>query len=72
MCDNNPQKLKLIHCRFASPVVPGDVLRTEIWEITGSSVPFAEENKGKGLRTVQFRTCVGGREVVGNGVAVLE
>lgn len=31
LCDNNPQRLTRIDVRFASPVFPGETIRTEIW-----------------------------------------
>lgn len=70
-CGNSPHNLEMVHCRFSSPVIPGDLLRTEIWDVTEQDWPLCKENKAKGLRTVKFRTMVKDREVVGNGVATM-
>ena len=31
LCDNQPARLRAMNCRFASPVFPGETLRTEVW-----------------------------------------
>ncbi len=56
-CGYDAQRLKRMCCRFSSPVFPGDVIRTEIWE------------NGPDIR---FRCCVpqrGGAVVLSHGQA---
>ena len=31
LCDNRPERLRRLDARFASPVYPGETIRTEIW-----------------------------------------
>ncbi len=31
LCGNDPDRLRRLDLRFASPVYPGDTLRTEVW-----------------------------------------
>ncbi|MGH8446904.1 MAG: MaoC/PaaZ C-terminal domain-containing protein [Solimonas sp.] len=31
LCDNDAARLRVLNCRFASPVFPGETLRTEVW-----------------------------------------
>jgi acyl dehydratase len=35
-CGNNPAGLKQLSARFSSPVFPGELIRTEIWDDAGS------------------------------------
>lgn len=57
LCDNDPGRLRVMNCRFASPVFPGETIRTEIWR----------EDEG----TAAFRCSVPEREVMvlNNGYA---
>jgi acyl dehydratase len=32
LCDNEPSRLRKLNVRFASPVMPGETLRTEVWK----------------------------------------
>jgi acyl dehydratase len=38
-CDGDPSRLSAIRLRFTAPVVPGDVIRTDIWQ-DGSEIRF--------------------------------
>lgn len=61
---SDPTRLKLFQARFASPVMPGDRLITEMW-VTGK--------KEDGCEEVVFLTRVdGGKVVLSNGRALLE
>ncbi|KAI8999919.1 HotDog domain-containing protein [Hyaloraphidium curvatum] len=70
-CDGVARRLRMVHCRFASPVIPGDLLRTELWDASDSGLPLAEEKKKEGQKLVRFRVMVGDRVVVSNGVAAI-
>ena len=35
-----PERVKSLHCRFSSPVYPGDTIRTEIWNASNGKVSF--------------------------------
>ncbi|MES2258564.1 MAG: MaoC/PaaZ C-terminal domain-containing protein [Pseudomonadota bacterium] len=39
-CDNDPARLRKLNLRFASPVYPGETLRTEIWHLNPGQVAF--------------------------------
>ncbi len=39
-CDNDAARLRKLNVRFASPVYPGETLRTEIWKLTPGQVAF--------------------------------
>ncbi len=56
-CGGNPALLRAIHLRFTAPVLPGDVVRTELWQ--------SEAKRGDGQ--VRFRARVPDR-----GVTVIE
>jgi acyl dehydratase len=58
-CDHDPARLKALDVRFAAPVLPGELLRTQIW---------------RDEQVVSFQTRVVGRDVVvlSNGRAVVE
>lgn len=57
LCDNDPARLRAMNCRFASPVFPGETIRTEIWR--------------EGAGQAAFRCSVPERELVvlNNGYA---
>ncbi|PPJ59159.1 hypothetical protein CBER1_03024 [Cercospora berteroae] len=54
--------LQSFQASFASPVRPGEVLETEMWEL---------EDAAEGARTIRFETKVGGKVVLARGSAVL-
>ena len=54
LCGYDPARLRGMDCRFTAPVMPGDTIRTEIWQ------------DGE---TVSFRALVGDKAVVDNGWA---
>jgi len=39
-CDNNAERLRKLNLRFASPVFPGETLRTEIWDVAPGKLAF--------------------------------
>lgn len=55
-CDYDPTRLRSMTARFTAPVLPGEVLRTQLWHVPGGAV---------------FRTAVVGRNVTAldNGFA---
>jgi acyl dehydratase len=46
MCDCGPDRVSSISCRFSSPVVPGETIRTELWR-DGSVVSFRSRIVGR-------------------------
>ncbi|KAI9033457.1 MaoC-like dehydratase [Hyaloraphidium curvatum] len=65
-CSNVPGRLRVIRCRFSSPVYPGESLRTEMWDLG--------KDAESGRRVVAFETSVPERKVkvISNGIAFLE
>ncbi len=55
ICNNDPARLKGFDIRFSSPVIPGETLTTEIWDL--------------GSGTFAWRTRVGERVVLDKGFA---
>ncbi len=39
-CDNDASRLRKLNLRFASPVFPGETLRTEVWDIAPGKLGF--------------------------------
>jgi len=46
--DNDPAKLKSMRVRFANPVIPGDTLVTEMWNLGNGNVVFQTKVKSSG------------------------
>jgi len=62
---SNPANIKEFQARFASPVIPGDKLITEIWRMGNPD--------GEGFEEVRFVTRVEGKKVcLSNGRALLK
>lgn len=40
LCDNDPARLRVMNCRFAAPVFPGETIRTEIWRADNGQAAF--------------------------------
>ncbi len=40
LCADDPHRLQSLNCRFASPVYPGETLRTEFWRMSGDEALF--------------------------------
>lgn len=40
LCDNQPARLRVMNCRFAAPVFPGETIRTEIWREAAGQAAF--------------------------------
>lgn len=57
LCGNDPARLKKLNVRFASPVYPGETLRTEIW------------NEGSGRAAFRVRVVERDQVVINNGYA---
>jgi len=55
LCGNDPARLKSLNLRFASPVYPGDTLRTEVW------------TEGAGRAAFRVRVAESGTVVLNNG-----
>lgn len=61
LCDNDPARLRRLDVRFASPVYPGETLRTEVWH-----------EPGKGRAAFQVRVVERDQVVLNNGLAEFE
>jgi len=46
--DNDPTKMKSMRVRFANPVIPGDTLVTEMWNMGNGNVIFQTKVKSSG------------------------
>lgn len=57
LCGNDPAKLRRLDLRFASPVYPGETLRTQVWR------------EGKGRSAFQVRVVERDQLVLNNGLA---
>ncbi len=55
LCDGDPARLRVFDARFASPVYPGETIRTEIWR------------QGEGRAALQVRVLERGTVVLRNG-----
>lgn len=40
LCNNEPERLRVLNCRFANPVFPGETIRTEVWRDGNSAASF--------------------------------
>jgi acyl dehydratase len=57
LCGNDPARLRRLDVRFASPVYPGETLRTQVWR------------EGKGRAAFQVRVVERDQLVLNNGLA---
>lgn len=62
-CQSNATHLREFQARFSSPVKPGDLLVTEMWQTGASEQGFGE---------IVFRTKVGDKVVLSNGRALVK
>lgn len=47
-CDNDTTKLKSLRVRFASPLIPGDAIVTEMWKESPTTIIFQTKSKASG------------------------
>lgn len=47
LCGGNPDRLEAMHARFASPVFPGETLRTSIWRTGDGRAVFTTKASGE-------------------------
>ncbi len=52
-CGNDPTKFKGLDARFASPVIPGETIVTEIWKESDTEVIVKANVKGRGIDVVK-------------------
>jgi acyl dehydratase len=57
LCGNDPARLRRLDVRFASPVYPGETLRTQVWR------------EGPGRAAFQVRVVERDELVLNNGLA---
>jgi 3-hydroxyacyl-CoA dehydrogenase/3a,7a,12a-trihydroxy-5b-cholest-24-enoyl-CoA hydratase len=68
MADNDARRFHALKLRFASPVIPGDVLVTKMWKITADAAAGFVEPLPADAERVVFTTEVksSGKVVLGN------